>query len=241
MRRTNPLHSIAATLIIALFSYAARADLLYYGGDGDPPLAQLNQKNFTSPDDFQYDDFEVPAGQQWSMASLFGTIVYNNATHGPLNSPVSAQAYYEIRTGVSAGNGGSLLFSGTAPATSDAGAMTGGYQDYLFTASPASPITLAPGTYWLALAPIDSGANYAYIRETDGTNGIGPTAGDVSSYSTIGGGAAFVPQAADLSIGVTGTASPVPEPGAIAAVAATFALLMCSRSRKGGTQLPRLR
>jgi hypothetical protein len=202
-----------AILIAGVAPRLSRAGVLYYGGDGSSSLALLNQKDFTSPDDYQYDDFTVPAGQQWSVTSLSGTIVYNNATHGPLNTPLSMQAYYEIRSGVSAGNGGTLLFSSTAPATSVPGALQPfGYQDYNFSALPASPIALGPGTYWLTLVPVDSGSNYAYIRETDGTNGVGATVADHSSYFSIAGGPSFNPQAADLSIGISGTSTAVPEP-----------------------------
>src|SRR3954466_10508145 len=103
---------IAFISAMAFGSAGAQAALLYYGGDIDPgnPDADgiANGQNVANPDSQTYDNFTVTGGT-WHVTNLFT----NN-----LNNTNITGANWEIRSGVSAGNGGTLLFSGAnIPAT----------------------------------------------------------------------------------------------------------------------------
>jgi hypothetical protein len=85
------------------------------------------------------------------------------------NTGLPVAMYYEIRSGVSAGNGGTLLFSGTTPSAVQ-GALpldgsfgtpptgTGQYGWYDAGLPVGSPIHLDPGTYWVGLRHWNSSA-----------------------------------------------------------------------------------
>ncbi|HKM52944.1 MAG TPA: PEP-CTERM sorting domain-containing protein, partial [Isosphaeraceae bacterium] len=137
-------------------------------------------------------------------------------------------AYWEIRSGVSSGNGGTLLYSGDGADTLTA---TGRYEPvipgvlnvYEYTNLVSVSVSLGPGTYWLAVAPDVSGMN-SYITTTSGTNAVGsPPGNDGNSFqSSTFFGLNFVPTSDpsiegpgtwDYSMGVIGTA--VPEPSSL--------------------------
>ncbi|HEY1686028.1 MAG TPA: dockerin type I repeat-containing protein [Tepidisphaeraceae bacterium] len=196
-----------------------RADVLFYGGDpggnaNNPvfTLNSLNQKDFGSADVYQYDDFTVPAGEQWSVTGLFANVLFNNIDHGQLNDPnVTTSASYEIRQGLSPGSSGVLLDAGTVPDTltyvSDG---IYGYYEYQLAATPSPTIVLGPGTYWLSLAPISAspGNNLADVYQTFGSNGIGSPLADQLSYET-GDDIQFNLIARDFSMGVSGATAPI--------------------------------
>src|SRR5207237_1075157 len=83
----------------------SRAQLLWYNGDFDGNNGLANERNTSVTFAAVYDDFIVPIGDTWNVTGLFSN---------DLSSiPVAVSADYEIRSGVSTGNGGTLLFSGT--------------------------------------------------------------------------------------------------------------------------------
>jgi hypothetical protein len=121
---------------------------------------------------------------------------------------------WEIRSGITPGNGGTLIASGTdasiaIPVSNVGGAFT------FFT--PITPVALAPGTYWLTVAPDNAGQNSTYILATNGANAVGmPPGNDGNSYfSSTSGPVVFEPVGTgagpDFSMGVTGIEA-VPEP-----------------------------
>ena len=127
---------------------------------------------------YVYDDFIVPAGQTWSVTGLFGNFAMDSTT---------SSAYWEIRSGVAAGIGGTLLDSGTSRATQvDTGKSLFGFVEIsTVSVSGLSGIALPGGaagtTYWLTIAPVVS--DFAYITTTNGANAIGNPAGnDGNSY-----------------------------------------------------------
>jgi hypothetical protein len=214
----------------------ARADsTLWYNGDSDGRDGLVNQTGGPQnpPDGYVYDNFIVPAGQTWSLTSVFSN---------DLLSVTPNTAYWEIRSGVSAGNGGTLLYSGDG--TDSQIATT---KSYNFSGNPLLPpiaeytntvsvsgVTLGPGTYWLAVVPDVGGLNQLYgaaatvIDTTSGVNAIGiPPGNDGNSFLTSTFfGDNFVPlstiegdttQNWDVSMGVRGTVtfSTIPEPSSI--------------------------
>ncbi len=220
---TKLARSIAGLLVAAavLQGQMARAggSLLWYNGDYDGRDALVNQTG--PPDGLVYDDFIVPTGYTFNLTGVFS----NDLMYTP---SAATTAYWEIRSGVSAGNGGTLLYSGDGADTQTA---TGRYEPvipgvlnvYEYTNLVSVSVTLGAGTYWLAVAPDVSGQN-SYITTTSGTNAVGsPPGNDGNSFqSSTFFGLNFVPTSDpsiegpgtwDYSMGVIGTA--VPEPSSL--------------------------
>jgi len=223
---------------------AAKASgMLWYNGDSDGRDGLVNQTG--SPDGYVYDNFIVPSGYTWTINS-----VYSNDL---LTTSVST-AYWEIRSGVSSGVGGTLLYSGDG---ADSQTATG--KSYNFNgvvsvseytnAVSVSGVTLNPGTYWLAVVPDASGFYYGgaatFIDTTSGTNAVGmPPGNDGNSYlSSVFFGDTFVPlstiegdttQNWDVSMGVNGIATPlvVAEPHSIVMALTGLVLAACHGYRR---------
>src|ERR1041384_8034605 len=120
-----------------------------------------------------YDDFTFDLAGD---IGAFGMVGRNNT-----GSPVAI--YYEIRTGMSAGNGGTLLTNGfstgatTSPLPEDGSFGTpppGPGQYYLYEGGfPGGTfIHLNPGTYWIGLAPLEQFGSFD-VTSTSGSGSIG--------------------------------------------------------------------
>ena len=134
---------ILAVLFLTLFPYAPlhaqgipSGRVGWYNGDW--------QSGISSPGNFYawaqqfgrvYDDFVVPDGG-WTVVGVF--------SHNNMGSTAVTQASWEIRSGVSAGNQGTLVASGLSPATLKLGVSVGGSNVYLVQVSGLS-VDLAPG------------------------------------------------------------------------------------------------
>jgi PEP-CTERM motif len=208
---------------VVTLGQSARADqTLWYNGDMDGRDAFTNQTG--APDGLIYDNFIVPVGQTFTLTGVFS----NNVM---LDDGTASTAYYEIRSGVSAGNGGTLLYSGDGADSITATGRTfsfGGLVVPEFTNLVAvSGITLAAGTYWLAVAP-DVSDQDSFISTTSGANAVGsPPGNDGNSFfSSSYFGISFLPTSDpsledagtwDYSMGVMGVANStsVPEPSTL--------------------------
>ena len=145
--------------------------VLYYGGDCDHRNGLTNEFNTFIADAQTYDNFTVPDGQTWKITGMF--------SHDYLNFTGVSGANWEIRQGITDGDGGTLIASGTAdPATqtpdgcNDFGLT--GYEIRVFPSLPPA-IRLPAGTYYVNVTPIGPGpgnGNRAFIETT--TSG-GPT------------------------------------------------------------------
>jgi len=140
-------------------------DCLFYGGDFlDNPLypsalpnALANETTVEVPGSpygaATWVPFTVPAGQTWDVRGLFTN---NLALYGVLDQgaePTSV-AYWSINEGLFAGNGGTVLASGTSPATSTpTGRAAFGQTEFTVQVTGLS-VTLTSGTYWMAVVPI---------------------------------------------------------------------------------------
>ena len=204
---------LVVLIVLVVVSLPATADVLFYGGDADGANGLASERNTLIPDAMVYDDFEVVVG--WTVTGVFGNF---------LADFTAQQAYYEIRSGVSVGNGGSLIASGTINVTqADTGLGYFGLDLYKI-GGEIDPLSLAPGTYWFGMAPIDNGGGRAYIATTSGANGVGsPLNNGNSFFNSSYFGANFdlasnqVGQGYDdFSYGLEGTV--VPEPGSMMAL-----------------------
>ena len=209
---------------------AAPTDALWYNGDfnGEATGNGLaNQENVVGSGEFShvYDDFNVTDSGGWDIDSVFS----NN-----LSSTSMTGATFEIRSGVSVGNGGTLIASGTTmtPVITPTGRSGFGFTEFMVEITGLS-IHLDPGTYWLNVAPIGGATGQAFNSTTAGASCIGTPCGNndnafwdspnffgVNFVSTNDPNVCFPPNVCpDFSMGVNGTVSgggtPTPTPGQI--------------------------
>jgi hypothetical protein len=215
-------------LVLAACGVGAAGTVVgWYNGD---PVDQfsIGLLNGINGDGFNanvYEDFIVPSGG-WTVAGAFS---YNELNYTP-----GTQAEWEIRSGLSSGNGGTLIASGTETATyTSTGESGSGYTLYKVEVDGLS-VPLAAGTYWLTVAPVACGsACISGIDYTTGTNAIGnPPGNDLNNFQNVPGlvNHDFLADPTsgghphDWSLGVLiDTASPAPEPGTLGlAVAGVF-------------------
>jgi hypothetical protein len=128
---------------------------LFYGGDFDPdgpsPNALLNQDTKDFSPSTMYVPFAVPPNQTWTVAGLFSNNLLTVAVLAP------PEIEWSISQGVSQGDGGTLIASGTAQATlTPTGRSWNGMNEYtvLGRLKPDQLVTLPPGHYWMTAVPI---------------------------------------------------------------------------------------
>jgi len=227
-----------------LSSRASAAVTLWYNGSYNLNDAYTNQSNvpinfagsYILEKSLVYDDFIVPVGQTWTLSSMF-----TDDQVGFAATPTTAT--WEIRSGMSAGNGGTLVASGdsTVTETSLTAADGNNYIDPEYKVSIAvSSVTLASGIYWMAVAPDSTGyyGDQSYIETTSGAGAIGlPLGNDGDSFLnnnlTGTGKLTFAPSSLDFSAGVAGTVTLVPEPVSLPMVAAGAAIAFGLLRRRG--------
>lgn len=123
----------------------------FYGGDID--VNSLNAAGLSDENTLlilggssSYGEVDIPAGVTLVVKGILFNI-QADAAFDPM------QASYDIRTGVSEGNGGTSLASGTGPIRVQAtGRNFLGVNEYTI-ASEFPPVTLTPGAYWFNLTP----------------------------------------------------------------------------------------
>ena len=225
-------------MLLSLAVPAFAGSVLFYGGDFDPNNPNANAlANETDAivggiptGSSTYQAFVVGAGG-WNVTGLFS----NDLTALTVNS-----AYWEIRSGVSEGNGGTLLFSGTdlTPTVTATGRAGFGFNEFTVEVDGLS-FFLAPGTYWMTVTPQDpTDPNRSFNSNTFGINSIGTVPQDVQfwnssffgvSFNNANNGGVFPA----FSDGVIGTAAATPEPGSISlALMGAAALFFVRRKRR---------
>jgi len=127
---------------------------------------------YNGPNEFArvYDQFQVPAGG-WTVTGVF----VNSMIGG---FPGVAQVSWEIRRGMAPGQGGELVAGGMSVATTSADpAVTSNKypanvaRQHFRIAANYLHVSLAPGSYWVSVAP--AGKGQAFANPTLGLNAIG--------------------------------------------------------------------
>ena len=180
---------------------------LWYNGDFDGVNGLANERN-TSLGNGQfasvYDDFIVPAGPGWNVTSVFSDNLANTNITG---------ATWEIRQGISAGNGGTLIASGTTvtPVVTPTGRSGFGFTEFMVEVTGLS-VHLPPGTYWLNVTVIGDLTGRSFDSTTVGANCVGTPCGNNQNafFDSNFFGAVFTStsdegQPTDFSMGVNGT------------------------------------
>jgi hypothetical protein len=149
------------------------ANCLFYGGDFvnnplyPPFLANglANESTVIVPGSpygaATWASFTVPAGQTWDVTGLFSN---NLSSYGVLDQGAlpTAVAFWSINEEVFAGNAGTVIDSGTSPATSTAtGRAAFSLNEYTVQVTGLS-VTLTAGTYWMTVVPICSNSADSY-------------------------------------------------------------------------------
>ena len=207
-----------------------------YWYNGDPNLVNglANEINTQIPGARTYDDFDVTSPVV--VCAVFSNNFMNFTSSSPL--VVELQALWEIRSGVSTGNGGTLIASGAGIATQTANGFDAfGLTGYTVEVSGLS-VALNPGKYWLAVTPIGAGFGRSYLQTTSGANAIGSPQGNNLNafFDSTFFGSNFAPSTSqsldstDFSMGVR----VIPEPSSVVLLGmGCGALALCVRRRRG--------
>ena len=128
---------------------------LFYGGDFDSngpyPNALPNQDAIDNGQAAVYVPFAVPPNQTWTVAGLFS----NNMSTASIIDPPQVQ--WSISTGISQGNPGTVIASGTTKASfTPTGRSWEGMNEYtaLGLLNADETFTLTPGHYWMSVVPV---------------------------------------------------------------------------------------
>lgn len=216
----TPLLHHSFIFVLALASIHAQAQAVFFGGDPNLKGAISSEQNTSVADSRLYEDFTLLQATQ--VQGVFGNFIFVGDT------PVRG-LYYEIRQGVSAGNGGTLLASGTLGATLTATSflITSdiGTQRVYTVSGSITGLSLAAGDYFLSVGVVGSGSGGALVVATDGINGVGaPLANSIAYFDSLTFGRDFELTSSDrgYSIGLNGIAA-VPAP--LAGLSFTLGLL----------------
>lgn len=195
--------TLGAALLLSLSAAAQEASIppsstpppycnpcLYYGGDFQPESP--NQGAFTNgntiyiPDSTVYAEFAIPTGQVWEIIGLLTNNLSND--DGVLDPK---QAVWSISSGLSAGNPGMVIASGTAAAwVKSTGRGIDGSFEYTVRVG-VSPLRLGAGEYWLSVQPQCTNAGDEActtaefgVTNTNGTNAYGPAQAPNAGFET---------------------------------------------------------
>lgn len=156
------MKSIAIFAVVG-FAAAANAQTIFYGGDPDLVNGLSAEFNTNVADAYTFDDFNHPGGV---ITEIFGNYFADYTPSG---------FEWQIRQGISSGNGGTLMASGSTD-----GAFTwaqNGFNNFGFLGftmvADINDVVLPAGTYHLALSPRGNGAGRSFVQTTSGANSIG--------------------------------------------------------------------
>jgi hypothetical protein len=229
VRATLPALFVAAAFALNTTAIAqAPPGSLWYNGDFNGVNGLANERNTTISQAAVYDDFNVTA-PMWDVTAVFSDNLANTVITG---------ADWEIRTGVSEGNSGTLIASGTtnSPVVTPTGRSGFGYTEYMVEVTGLNiflPMLPSGQHYWLNVTPVGNGTGRSFNSTTSGVNCVGtPCGNDMNAFfNSTSLGTFFEGQSYDFSNGVIGTV--VPEPATVALL--TFgmgALLIALRRRR---------
>ena len=206
--RNLPALFVAAAFVVLNTNAIAQAPpgSLWYNGDFNGVNGLANERNTTITQAAVYEDFDVTGGPMWNVTAVFSD---------NLASTVVTGADWEIRTGISEGNAGTLVASGTTNSPGVTEVSCGfGFCEYRVDIAGLN-VTLVPGHYWLNVTPVGNGAGRSFNSTTSGANCVGTPCGNNQNaffnstyFGTYFTSTANEGQPYDFSNGVIGTAVP---------------------------------
>jgi hypothetical protein len=205
-------------LFLGTFAVAqCGSNCLFYSGDFDPNNPNANGLANETDAIVSGSPYGSATYQNFTLdTSATATGLFSNNLSG-LNP---ATGYWEIRTGVSEGNGGTLVASGTGALTHTAtGRSAFGFNEYRDEVDGLN-LNLSGGTqYWMAVVPEDpNNANRSFNSNTFGANSVGTYEADNQYWNSAFFGVNFTNANNGgvfpaFSQGVVGTT--VPEPSSL--------------------------
>jgi len=187
---------------------------LWYNGDFDQRNGLANERNTTVSQAAVYEDFNITGGPMWDVTAVFSDNLF-------FGTVVVTGADWEIRTGISEGNAGTLIASGTtsSPEVTQIECDWQGICEYGVEVTGLN-VHLNPGHYWLNVTPVGNGTGRSFNVTTSGANCVGTPCGNNQNafFNSTYFGAYFTStanegQPYDYSNGVIGTAVPEPHSG----------------------------
>ena len=201
-----------------LLAGVAQGGTIWYNGDfngSDGTVSVRHGFGLLDIDAYVYENVQLGSSQ--NVTGVFGTFLYSGT------APLGAE--FEIRSGVSGGNGGTLVASGSVTSGFswvDLGTTfnSPSYGDLgVFRLEVGAAVALAAGEYWVGIRPIGDTASdvVALLAATSGSNAVGSPAGNDGNafLDSASLGFSFDPLADDFSVGLTD----VPEPSSLLLVA----------------------
>jgi hypothetical protein len=226
--------ALAAALVLNT-SVCAQAPpgSLWYNGDFSGVNGLANERNTLVTQAAVYDDFDVTAPLGWNVTAVFSDNLQNT---------IVTAADWEIRTGISEGNAGALIASGTTTSPVVTLIQCTDFCEYRVEVTGLNlflPMLPAGQHYWLNVTSVGNGTGRSFNTTTSGTNCVGTPCGNDQNafFNSTYFGAYFTStanegQPYDYSNGVIGTA--VPEPVTVALLTCGLgALLIAFRRRQG--------
>ena len=221
------LLALALTAAFALNTIAiaqAPPGSLWYNGDWNYVNGLANERNTLVSQAAVYDDFNVTAPLGWHVTAVFSDNIFLPFV------PTITGADWEIRTGLSEGNAGTLIASGTtnSPVVTLTGRMTLNFQEYMVEVTGLNVfLSMLPAGqhYWLNVTPVGNGTGRSWNSTTSGLHAVGSPPGNDQNafFNSTFFGAFFTStsnegQPYDYSNGVIGTVVPEPPPWAMMAM-----------------------
>jgi hypothetical protein len=226
--------AVLAAVVLGIPANSGAQTLLYNGSadgyGGAPSQLNANVLGLT----ITYDNFVV-SGDGWIVTGLFGEWA---------SSAIWARAEFQIRTGITQGNGGTLLFAGEDlnPVWSPTGRTLFGLDEYRVTVS-VNQLYLAPGSYWLGIALADKlTGGSSFLVTTSGASGVNAITDGAYFFdapalgSNFRSDAFYSGQGFDFAYGVEGSLAPagdvVPEPSTLLLVLSGLAGIAARSKRR---------
>jgi hypothetical protein len=220
------LLALALTAAVALSTTTASAQAppgsLWYNGDPNNINDLANERNTFATQAAVYDDFNVTSPLGWHVTAVFSINLFDEMT--------VTGADWEIRTGISEANAGTLIAGGTtsSPVVTNYGGTQNEFIVEVTGLNLFLPMLPSGQRYWLNVTPVGNGYPYSgsFNLTTSGATCVGTPCGndDNAFFNSTYFGAFFdhtynwCEGCNDFSNGVIGTV--VPEP-------ATLALFAC--------------